>query len=235
MAVVVFDHPGFGASQGTPRQEVNPDFQLRAYRDAISYAQGLEGIDGDRVGVWGTSFSGGHAIVIAATDTRVRCAVAQIPYVCPPAVDVPSDLMLVLQQDEEQRRRGGDPLMIPVTTDSTEGFGALSPDPDSYAWFGAMALEAPTWRNEVTLTSIARLFLYRPIDSAPELHAPVLIIAATDDVLSPLKFIELAYEAMPDTCELVELEGGHFDMYGEHFGLSSQAAVGWFSRWLAPE
>ena len=231
-AVVVFDHPCFGDSGGTPRQEVNPERQLRAYRDAITWAQGQAGVDPDRVGVWGTSFSGGHAIVLAATDDRVGAAVAQIPYVCPPAEQLPEELVEILAVDEAARSQGADPISIPVVTEDPAGFGALSPDPDSYAWFTAQAERARSWRNEVTLTSIARLFDYRPIDRAAQVRAPVLLIAARHDVLSPFEFVGRARVEMGDHAELVELEGGHFDVYDSGFGLSSQAAAGWFTRWL---
>lgn len=233
-AVVVFDHPCFGASAGTPRQEVHPDRQLRAYRDAITWAQGQRGVDGDRVGVWGTSFSGGHAIVLAATDDRVRAAVAQVPFVCPPAETIPDELREILAIDEEARSRGADPITIPVVTDDPAGFGALSPDPASFDWFMAQGVHAPNWRNEVTLASIARLFTYRPIDHAAAVDAPVLLIAARHDVLSPFEFVGRARVEMGSHAELVEMDGGHFDVYGPGFGLSSAAATGWFDRWLRP-
>lgn len=231
-AVVVFDHPCFGASGGTPRQEVNPERQLRAYRDAITWVQGQAGVDADRIGVWGSSFSGGHAVVLAATDDRVRAAVAQVPYVCPPAERPPDELLEILAIDDAARARGEDPIAIPVVTDDPEGFGALSPDPDSFAWFTAQATAAPSWRNEVTLRSIARLFDYRPIDLAAQVAAPVLLIAARHDVLSPFEFVGRARVEMGDLGELIELDGGHFDVYGPGFGLSSQAAAGWWDRWL---
>jgi hypothetical protein len=32
-----------------------------------------------KIGLWGSSYSGGHAIVLGATDRRLRCVVAQVP------------------------------------------------------------------------------------------------------------------------------------------------------------
>ena len=41
-----------------------------------------EGVDPSRIGVWGLSYSGGHALVLAAAvEPRVACAVSQIPVV----------------------------------------------------------------------------------------------------------------------------------------------------------
>ena len=32
-----------------------------------------------RIGVWGSSYSGGHVLVVAALDRRVKCVVSQVP------------------------------------------------------------------------------------------------------------------------------------------------------------
>ena len=58
--VLAYDHRYFGDSDGEPRQELDPWVQVRDYRHAITFAQTLEGVDRDRVGVWGTSYAGGH-------------------------------------------------------------------------------------------------------------------------------------------------------------------------------
>src|SRR4249920_1389703 len=79
--VLVFDNRNFGASDGEPRQEIDPWAQVRDYRHAITYVRQLPGIATDRIGVWGSSYSGGHVIVVAALDRRVRAVVAQVPLV----------------------------------------------------------------------------------------------------------------------------------------------------------
>ena len=81
LAALVFDHRNFGASDGEPRQEIDPWAQVRDYRDAITYAHTRPEVDRERIGVWGSSYSGGHVLVVAAIDRRVRCAVAQVPLV----------------------------------------------------------------------------------------------------------------------------------------------------------
>nr|WP_246882946.1 CocE/NonD family hydrolase [Pseudomonas chlororaphis] len=60
--VILYDHANFSASDGPVRQEVDPVLQRRGYRDAITFAQTLPEVDADRIGLWGTSFSGGHVI-----------------------------------------------------------------------------------------------------------------------------------------------------------------------------
>lgn len=77
--MLAYDHRNFGDSDGEPRQELDPWVQVRDYRHAITFAQTLDGVDRDRVGVWGSSYAGGHVLVVAAIDRRVGCVVAQVP------------------------------------------------------------------------------------------------------------------------------------------------------------
>ncbi len=79
--VLVFDNRGFGASDGQPRQEIDPWAQVRDYRHAITYASTVPGVDPQRSGIWGSSYSGGHVLVVAAIDRRVKAVVSQVPLV----------------------------------------------------------------------------------------------------------------------------------------------------------
>ena len=77
LSVLVFDNRNFGASDGEPRQEIDPVLQVRDYRHAITFARTLPEVDGERIGVWGTSFSGGHVLMVGAIDRRVKCVVSR--------------------------------------------------------------------------------------------------------------------------------------------------------------
>ena len=81
LAALVFDNRNFGASDGEPRQEIDPWRQIADYRDAISYALTRPETDGRRVGVWGSSYSGAHVLVLGATDRRIRCVASQVPLI----------------------------------------------------------------------------------------------------------------------------------------------------------
>jgi hypothetical protein len=72
LSSVVFDNHNFGASDCEPRQDIDPWRQVRDYRDAITYAETLGETDSDRIGVWGSSYSGGHVLVVGAIDRRVN-------------------------------------------------------------------------------------------------------------------------------------------------------------------
>jgi dienelactone hydrolase len=61
------------------RQRLDPKAQVIDIRNAITFLQGVPGVDRARIGVWGTDLSAGHAIVTAGSDARVKAVVAQTP------------------------------------------------------------------------------------------------------------------------------------------------------------
>jgi cephalosporin-C deacetylase-like acetyl esterase len=81
---VVYDHRGFGASDtrdGAPRQEIVPTQQTDDMSDAISYAQSRKEVDAQKIALWGSSFSGGHVLSVAAVDRRVKAVMSQAPFI----------------------------------------------------------------------------------------------------------------------------------------------------------
>ena len=66
---------------GTRRQHIDPNWQIEDYRNAISFAETQDEVDAERIGVWGLSYSGGHVLIVGATDPRVKCVSSQIPVV----------------------------------------------------------------------------------------------------------------------------------------------------------
>ena len=78
-AVLLYDHRNFGASGGEPRGEIDPWRQVSDMRDAVTWMTMQPGIDVSRLGLWGSSYSGGHVLTLAAQDRRVACVVAQVP------------------------------------------------------------------------------------------------------------------------------------------------------------
>ena len=77
----MFDYRSLGASDGEPRQHLDPWEQIEDYKNAISYVETRDDVDADRIGVWGISYSGGHVLIVGATDPRVKCVVSNIPVV----------------------------------------------------------------------------------------------------------------------------------------------------------
>ncbi len=92
IGAVVFDNRNFGASDGEPRQEIDPWQQIRDYRDAITWASGLSEVDAERIGIWGSSYSGARVLVLGAIDrqrARGRAAAHPRGFHRPSASSVP--------------------------------------------------------------------------------------------------------------------------------------------------
>jgi len=84
IAVLVYDHRGFGASDhapGHPRNEIIISEQHSDLRDAITYAQSRPDVDENKIGIWGSSYAGGHVLWVGATDRRVKVVMSQVPCV----------------------------------------------------------------------------------------------------------------------------------------------------------
>ncbi len=75
--VLVFDYRGFGTSAGHPRQDVNHRKHREDYHSAISAARARQGVDPARVAIWGSSYSGGHVVAVAAQDQTVAAVISQ--------------------------------------------------------------------------------------------------------------------------------------------------------------
>src|SRR3954464_4929438 len=120
-ACLVYDNRNFGASDGEPRQEIDPWQQVRDYSDAITFAAGRPQTDAARIGVWGSSYSGAHVLVVSAIDRRVRCVVSQVPLISGSEnarrlirADHFAGLRQAFDADRVARYQGGAPAMIPV-------------------------------------------------------------------------------------------------------------------------
>jgi fermentation-respiration switch protein FrsA (DUF1100 family) len=237
---LVFDNRNFGASDGEPRQEIDPWQQIRDYRHAITYATTLDEVDNERVGVWGSSYSGGHVLVVAAIDRRVKAVVSQGSLVN--GVEnfrrlVRPDFIPGFREqfdaDRLARFNGEAPAMVPVVDEDPLAPSAL-PTPDSYVWFTESGKTiAPSWKNEVTLRSVELLSEYTPEDYihliAP---TPLLLIPADNDVLTPTDLTIAAYAKAREPKRIEIVPGGHFDIYTKGFDISSGLAKDWFLQHL---
>ncbi|WP_255574053.1 alpha/beta hydrolase [Cryobacterium sp. TMT2-23] len=238
-AALTFDFRNLGASDGEPRQEIDPHRQIEDYRAAISYVRTRSDVDGDRIGIWGSSYSGGHALVVAAIDRRVRCVVAQVPTISGwRAAQLKASMgdlaaqQQWFEQDREARFAGSPSQLIPMIS-PIPGEKVAYPGSDSYEYMSGQGDICPTWRNEITVKSLELARTYEPgafIDRiAP---TPLLMIAADRDTVTPTALQQEAYERAHHPKRLLLVPGDHYSVYTEHFEATRAAAVDWFSRHL---
>ena len=217
--VLVFDYRFLGASDGEPRGYVDPHLQHDDLRAGLTWLSAHPEVDASRIGLWGTSFSGGHALFVAAFDPRVKVVAVQVPALNLPhslialiSRDVFNGLLRALADDQAAREAGADGGALPVV--NAPGQPAFLAAADAHAWFTASADVAPSWQNSISLASIARVAEYFP-DAAIELIAPrpLLIQAAAKDSLVPINLVRQAFHRAGDPKKLEIFDCGHFDPY----------------------
>jgi fermentation-respiration switch protein FrsA (DUF1100 family) len=236
--VLVHDHRNFGASGGDLRGDVNPWQQIADWRRAISYLEARPEVDPTRIGLWGTSYAGGHAIVLGATDRRLRCIVAQVPTisgyeqglrrVSPDALPA---LERAFNEDEKAQLRGEPPQrQAVVSADPSVAAAYRSRDAID---FYLQPVPAGLWNNEITLRSTRAARMYEPGNWISRVSpTPLLLIVASDDRVTVADLALAAYERALEPKRLALIPGGHFDPYLDQFSLAEEAATGWFREQL---
>jgi hypothetical protein len=214
--VLVFDYRFLGASGGEPRGRIIPQEQHDDLRSALTFLSTQPGVDPDRIGMWGSSYSGGHTLFMGAFDPRVKVVAAQVPAICTAHSLIAlagkegfSGLLGMLAEDQAKRNAGQPSGEVPVV--APDGELSVLSTPDSYAWFkDSGAREAPTWLNRTDLESVARLAEYNPA-GVVDLIAPkpLLIQAAVNDALIPIAQVREAFARAGEPKKFVEFDGGH--------------------------
>ncbi|KAH8805246.1 DltD N-terminal domain protein [Xylogone sp. PMI_703] len=227
LTCLVYDNRGFGESdnkEGHPRHEIIPAEQISDYSDAITYAQTRPEVNPDKIGVWGSSYSGGHVLVVGATDRRVKAVLSQVPCVDGWAnfnrlvrPDFVPGMNQLFQSDRHARASGKPPATLPVVNEDPLKPSAL-PTPDSYVFFTGWGKKS-TWQNEVTVKSMEAFRAYNPSSHIHHISpTPLLMTIAINDVLTPSDLAFEAYSRALEPKRLGLLSGGHFDGYsGPYF------------------
>ncbi|MDH6455330.1 MULTISPECIES: alpha/beta hydrolase [unclassified Streptomyces] len=227
IAVLVFDYACFGSSEGEPRQHMDLDAQQRAYRHALDYLTGRPDIDRSRLGVFGTSMSGGHALALAASDTRVRSVVALIPFTGFDSSGLDPSVLDMFEDAARRQAAGEQPAMI-ATTGKPGEVAAMTSD-GAWEWMERMTADAPTYRNEVTLASLWNLANYHPADNLDFIACPVHAVLATDDAITPAPAARRALSPIGQL-EVVEIPQTHFELFTDHLCETIDLTRRWFAH-----
>jgi uncharacterized protein len=227
VVVLLYDHANTGTSDGEPRQELDPILQQRGYQDAITFLATREEVDAARIGIWGTSYSGGHVLAVAAHDRRVRAVVAQAMTISghrnllrrhtPQGYQ---DLQRSWEQERARLARGASPALVP----------AFAPDSESVRYQASRPLDQRrNWRNEVTVRTWELYDEYEPAAFIERIApTPLLMIVPLGDTMTPAEDALGAYERAGDPKRLVTVAGSHYSVYGEQFERTSTEARDWF-------
>ena len=237
--VLLHDHRAFGVSDGEPRQDVDPWRQITDWRRAISYLESRTEVDASRIGIWGTSYAGGHALVLGATDKRIACVVAQVPTISgyeQGSRRVPPEgiaaLEAALNDDERAQARGESPRLQAIVNKDL-GVPASYRTQDAIDFYLQPLSPGARWDNVVTMRSTRLARMYEPGVWAPRIGpTPLMMIVARQDTVTLTDLALEAYERAHEPKKLVMIPGGHFDPYLSGFDASCGAALKWFQEHL---
>ncbi|KAM0750841.1 alpha/beta-hydrolase [Meredithblackwellia eburnea MCA 4105] len=247
MHVLVYDHRGFGDSDTAPhapRLEIVPSEQLSDWSDAITYVQAKEEVDPKKIGVWGSSYSGGHVLQLGATDKRIKAVSSQVPFVSGIGnfrslirSDFVPTMYEAFEKDRQARAKGDQAGMLPVVDPDPMAPSSL-PTADSWEFFNRVGHEGKAkgkWHNQVTVRSVELFKGYEPgryIDLISPV--PLLMTVAEADLLTPTHLALEVFSHAKEPKQLNIIKGaGHFEAYaGKYFEQNSQTQLAFFKKAL---
>lgn len=225
--VINFDYRGWGQSDGRvvlasslPAREdrsepfsaevtelrgyIDPYEQVEDWFNTIDWAVGDARVDPERIGLRGTSYSGGHVVYVAALDPRVKAIVSQVG-----ATDIARGIPQMYERAEQEatRRARGE-----------TGY----PDPFVREF------------NLTGLPLKTKGLRYSPNSVAERVDAAALfIVAEHEELYTNASQAEIAYARVRGPKEYYVVPGiTHYAVYGDAREEVVRRAVEWFDRHL---
>ncbi len=188
------------------RQLVDPLDQTEDIINCINFISGESKVDPKRIGLWGTSYGGGHVMYVAVHDQRIKCIVSQVPSM--DSREIPSALSRSPKKEDIQRARG-----------------EIDPVPQGFTAFGLSGTPY-----------ISRMAVYAPVMFADRLKIPLLVIVAEKEELMDNEVHgHLAYlrakDHVPARYEVMQ-GMTHFEIYAKGRLTAIELAVAWFDEHL---
>jgi dienelactone hydrolase len=196
------------------REVVDPFDQTEDITSAINFIEGEPGVDPSRIGLWGTSYGGGHVLYVATHDHRVKCIVSQVGSM---------DSLSIAQNPVY---KGGLERALREDVQRARGEGGIDPVPQGVDRF-------PNLRGT---PYVSRMVKYRPVEFASQLKVPILIIDAAKEELFDIKNngglvyervknkVPAKYEIIPDIT--------HYGVYTTARKEATDMAIEWFAKYL---
>ena len=243
LAALIFDYRNLGASDGLPRQHINPQGQIEDYKNAISFIETIPEVDPERIGIWGISYSGGHVLIVGATDPRVKCIISSLPvvdgYTNMKQAHGTMGFRRLLQAVQEDRKKR-------FEKDDNYGYLAMAapdpartlctwPFPETYEAFTQIQKsEAPRHEHRSTIESVELLMSYTVFPYLSRIvNTPTLMLVAEGDDHTLWELEIEAFNQIPTTKKKLFIvpQTSHITLYTTRSKLQIAAAVA--SDWLA--
>ena len=238
LRVALFDYRTFGDSGGWPRQVLSVAGQQADWRAVTAFARAADTVDADRVGLWGSSFSGGHVQALAARDHRLGAVVAQAPLADARADPSPLShtlrLVRAMLRDKARQARGKAPYYIGLSGHPGDLAVMTTPDAMGEGTRLQPADGDTTWENRLAARSLWEMKDFRPGLDAGDIRCPILYVLADGDLVTPVEPVLEAAARAPRS-EIARYPTGHFEVYRDPwFGRVAGEQAAFFARHLGP-
>jgi dienelactone hydrolase len=189
------------------REVVDPIDMTTDFQNAIHWVVGDKQCDPQRIGIWGSSFCGGHVVYVAARDPRVKAFVSQVGSLDGRWVITNPQLRESTFRQATARTHGEIGYPKPL-----EKYGSLN---------GAPIVE--------------KFMTYAPVEDIGrcEKCAKLFIIAENEELFDNKEHAILAYERASGVKKLVTIPGiKHYGIYYEARDRAQREAIAWFDEHL---
>ena len=197
-AVLIYDHRHLGDSGGQPRQRIRLSGLKTDCRSAVAYARRLDGVDAQKIVLWGYSLSAGIAVAVAATDTSLAGMILMCPF-----LDGLSRVMASIRNDPANmawllprviKDSLGSHTLVPVTAQpGKRGALTLAGEADGFE----SATAESSWVNLMSPGLFATAPFFRPVTKAKKLACPILVQLAERDISVPARAVEKLAQVAP--------------------------------------
>jgi acetyl esterase/lipase len=223
---LAIDYRHFGTSGGTPRGRLWPLNETEDFKSAIDWLETQPGVDGNRIGIWGTSFGGAIVTHVAAYDIRVKACVAQAPILDGGywfrSLNREADYLAIRRYLIEARRKrfaGGADVSMPLGKLPDDGFVPMPPDPqmieDVTEWYAKTGNPLMHSAAELTIESLERVAEFDTVRAASKIapRAYAIVQLTGHDVYHPQAPIQEAYKLAGEPKRMFSIPIAQLDCY----------------------
>lgn len=213
---LVFDYRHFGASPGEPRQLIDIRRQLVDWSSALTWARADPRTAGQRIVLWGTSFSGGHVLRTAAVDRRIAAVIVQCPFTDGIASTLAMDPVTAVKvtargvADLLASRMGRAPVRVAIAGPPRSA--ALMSAPDALSGVLALTADPTEYANDTPARVALHIPFHRPGRAVSKVACPIFIGICENDSVAPAQ-ATARYARKADCAEVVHYRAGHFGVY----------------------
>jgi dienelactone hydrolase len=190
------------------REVVDPFDQTTDIFNVIHWAVGEPMVDKERLGLWGTSYAGGHVVYVAARDPRIRCLVSQVGALDSRFVGADAEQLQMTYKEATGRARGE----IGYPPPRARAVGNLQ---------GAPIRD--------------KLLRYAPVEDVGAIKncAMLFIVAEKEELFRNEDHAKRAYDRAVEPKKYVIIPGiTHYGIYREARDQATKLAIAWFNEYL---